>query len=32
MPILLFLVYPCVLWTTWYECVTGRKPGFIDQD
>jgi hypothetical protein len=32
MPILLFVVYPCVLWSTWYESVTGNPPSFIKEN
>jgi len=32
MPFMLFVVYPCVLWSAWYESVTGRPPQFIKQD
>jgi hypothetical protein len=30
MPVLLYVVYPCVLWSTWYECMTGHRPSFPD--
>ena len=28
MPFLLYVLYPCVMWSVWCEQVTGRKPNF----
>jgi hypothetical protein len=25
MPVLLYVVYPCMLWSVWYEAMTGRE-------
>jgi hypothetical protein len=32
MPFLLYVIYPCVLWSAWYESVTGCAPPFTRKD
>ena len=32
MPFLLYVVYPCVLWSAWFEQVTGCAPPFVPKD